>query len=60
VVTVRGLRATAKRQDIWCEKIRGCGYRGGNAAAVNLQTYREARQKVRYPLIATNFRFVAK
>jgi hypothetical protein len=27
---------------------------------VNLQTYREARQKVRYSLIATNFRFAAK
>jgi hypothetical protein len=29
-------------------------------AAVNLKTYREARQKVRYPLIATNCRFTAK
>jgi hypothetical protein len=26
---------------------------------VNLQTYREARQKVRYVLMATNFRLAA-
>ena len=55
----RGDRATALIEDIWCEKIRGCSYRGGNTSclAVNLQTCREAREKVRYPLI---FRFAAK
>jgi hypothetical protein len=57
-----GDRATAPIEDIWCEKIHGCSYRGGNTSclAVNLQTYREARQKVRYALIATNVRFAAK
>ena len=57
-----GVRATVPIEDIWSEKIRGCSYRGGNTSclAVNLQTYREARQKVRYSLIATNFRFAAK
>ena len=31
-VTLRGDRATALIEDIWCEKIRGCSYRGGNTA----------------------------
>ena len=34
--------------------------RSDTSCTVNLQTYREARQKVRYSLIATNFRFAAK
>ena len=29
-------RATALIEDIWREKIRGCSYSGGSAAAVNL------------------------
>jgi hypothetical protein len=58
----RGDRATALIEHIRCEKIRGCSCRGGNTAclAANPQTCRDARQKVRYPLIATNFRFGAK
>jgi hypothetical protein len=27
------VRATALIEDIWCEKIRGCSYRGGNTSA---------------------------
>jgi hypothetical protein len=26
-------RATAPIDDIWCDKIRGCSYRGGNTSA---------------------------
>jgi len=32
-ITNHGDRATATLQDIWCEKIRGCSYRGSNTSA---------------------------
>jgi len=42
------VRATASIEEIWCEEMRGCSCRV------------EARQKVRYAPMATNFRIIAK
>jgi hypothetical protein len=44
-------RATALIEDIWCEKIRGCSYTGGNAVLL---------LNVRYTPIATGIAHAAK
>jgi hypothetical protein len=46
-----GDRATALIEDIWCEKIRGCSYTGGNAVLL---------LNVRYAPIATGIAHAAK